>query len=45
MDASKINDKRITKDFKGISFSGYKRTEVKKQLLQNILDGKIEDAN
>lgn len=45
MDASKINDKRITKDFKSISFSGYKRTEVKKQLLQNILDGKIEDAN
>ena len=45
MDASKINDKRIIKDFKSISFSGYKRTEVKKQLLQNILDGKIEDAN
>ena len=45
MDSSKINDKRIVKDFKGISFSGYKRTEVKKKLLQNILDGKIEDAN
>lgn len=45
MDASKINDKRIAKEFKGMSFSGFKRTEVKNQLLQNIINGKIEDAN
>lgn len=41
----KINDKRIQKEFIGISFSQFKKTEVKKQLQKSILDGKIETAN
>lgn len=45
MDQNKINDKRLIQEFKGISFSGFKKTEVKKELLNNILEGKLEGAN
>jgi hypothetical protein len=41
---SEINDKRIDKEFRGISFSKYKKTEVKKQLLQCLVQGKLEDS-
>ena len=41
---SQITDVRSSSDFKTISFSGYKRTEVKKQVLQNIFNGKVEPA-
>ena len=39
-----INDIRNPPDFKGVSFSGYKKTEVKKQFVENMLKGKIEPA-
>jgi hypothetical protein len=41
---SEINDIRSPGDFKGISFSKYKKTEVKTQLQQSMLKGKIEPA-
>ena len=44
MDETEINDIRLDKDFKGISFSKYKRSEVRKELLNNISDEKIEAA-
>ena len=37
-------DIRTAADFKTISFSEYKKTEVKKQLLINIFNGKVEPA-
>jgi hypothetical protein len=43
-DNSEINDIRNPPDFKGVSFSKYKRTEVRNQLLDNIQKGKIEPA-
>lgn len=39
-----INDVRPIGSFKGISFSKYKKTEVRNQLLENIQKGKIEPA-
>ena len=39
-----INDIRDTKSFKSTSFSGYKLTDVKKQLIENMKKGKIEPA-
>lgn len=45
MDANEINDKRLQKEFTGVSFSGYKKADVKKQLIKNLLNGKIEPAN
>lgn len=45
MNGSDINDKRVQKEFNGISFSGYKKTEVKKSLIKEILAGKIEQGN
>jgi hypothetical protein len=43
-DNTEVNDIRAQSEFKGISFSGYKKTEVRKQLVQNLLSGKIEPA-
>tara|TARA_Y100000389_G_scaffold160545_1_gene162732 strand:+ start:675 stop:1733 length:1059 start_codon:yes stop_codon:yes gene_type:complete len=39
-----INDIRTTSEFKGISFSGYKKTEVKKQFIENLNKMKIENS-
>lgn len=39
-----IEDIRISKDFKNISFSNYKKSDVKKELVKSILDEKIEDS-
>lgn len=39
-----INDKRTQKEFLGITFSQFKKTEVKKQLVNSILYNKIEEA-
>ena len=39
-----INDIRTSSQFRTISFSGYKKTEVKKQLLQSLYKSKIEDS-
>jgi hypothetical protein len=41
---SDINDIRGSPAFNGISFSGYKKTEVKNQFVENMLKGKIEPA-
>jgi len=44
MDEFQINDIRSISDFKGESFSKYKKTDVRKELLNCMLDGKIEPA-
>lgn len=44
MDENEINDIRKQTDFKGITFSKYKKTEVKKALLESLLNSKIENA-
>lgn len=44
MNNSDISDKRDIKQFKTISFSGYKKTEVKKELLNNLKNGQIEQS-
>lgn len=43
-DNSEINDIRTQPDFKGITLSGYKKTEVKRQLVDSIKTQKIEQA-
>jgi hypothetical protein len=40
-----ISDKRCQKDFSKITFSKYKKTDVKKQLLLSVLQNKLENAN
>lgn len=39
-----INDLRIYSEFKGISFSSYKISDVKKQFILNMSQGKIEQS-
>jgi hypothetical protein len=41
---SQITDVRRPENFKGVAFSGYKKTEVKNVLIDNLLKGKIEQA-
>ena len=43
-DDSRINDVRTGAGFQGISFSGCSRAEVKRQLAQSLLKGKVEPA-
>ena len=44
MNENNINDKRTQKEFKGITFSQYKKTQVKKQLLNDLFSGNHEQA-
>jgi hypothetical protein len=44
IDIPRINDVRESSEFKNISFSGYKRTEVRKQLVDCITKEKVEAA-
>jgi len=44
-DKSEINDIRTTSQFKGISFSKYKKTDVKDQFIENMKNGKLEPAS
>ena len=44
MDDYSINDVRSPSDFSGISFSCFKKSEVKKELMKHMLKGNIEQA-
>jgi hypothetical protein len=44
MNSFEINDVRAHSEFKGISFSNYKKCDVKNQFIDNMLKGKIEPA-
>ena len=44
MNDNEINDSRSTSDFKSISFSKFARSKVKQQLLQSLINYKIEPA-
>ena len=39
-----INDVRLEADFKSKSFSGYKKSDVKKEYIDNLKKNKIEDS-
>ena len=39
-----INDVRTIKQFKNATFSNYKKSDVKKELIQSIYNHKIEEA-
>jgi len=44
MNNHEINDIRSPKEFKGFTFSKFKKSEVREQLIQNMMKGKYEPA-
>jgi hypothetical protein len=44
MEVSEINDIRMPPQFRGISFSNYKKTDVKNEFIASMLNGKVEQA-
>jgi hypothetical protein len=42
--STEINDIRTSAQFRGISFSKFKKTQVREQFIQSMINGKIEHA-
>lgn len=43
-DNTNINDARFPNDFQGVSFSNYNKTAVRKHLIENMMNSRIEPA-